>query len=76
MQIGYNLPANVASKLSMSNARIYVQGQNLFTLTGYSGPDPDINITGQNPADDLKMGVDESGFPATRQILFGLNIGF
>ncbi|MCB0836451.1 MAG: TonB-dependent receptor [Bacteroidetes bacterium] len=76
MQIGYNLPANVASKLSMSNARIYVQGQNLFTLTGYSGPDPDINITGQNPGDDLKMGVDESGFPATRQILFGLNIGF
>ncbi|MCB0845749.1 MAG: TonB-dependent receptor, partial [Bacteroidetes bacterium] len=74
MQLGYNLPASVTSKLSLQKLRVYLQGQNLLTLTKYSGPDPDINFLGVNPSDDLKMGVDEGGFPTARQILFGVNI--
>ena len=45
-QLGYNFSPNVLSKIGMSNARIYVQGQNLITFTNYGGPDPDINISG------------------------------
>lgn len=75
-QLGYNFSPSVLSKLGMSNARLYVQGQNLLTITNYGGPDPDINISGANPGDDLKMGVDESGFPTTRQVLLGLSLSF
>ncbi|MCH5345989.1 MAG: SusC/RagA family TonB-linked outer membrane protein, partial [Muribaculaceae bacterium] len=41
LSIGYTLPANLLSKLRMSNARIYLQGQNLFTVTKYKGADPE-----------------------------------
>lgn len=74
MQIGYNFDASLLSKAGISRARVYVQGQNLLTVTGYTGPDPDANIVGQNPNDDLKMGVDESGFPTPRQVIVGLSI--
>jgi TonB-linked SusC/RagA family outer membrane protein len=39
--IGYTLPQNLQKKLSLSNARIYLQAQNLFTITGYKGADPE-----------------------------------
>ena len=76
MQLGYNMDASTLGFLGISNLRLYVQGQNLLTITDYTGPDPDVTITGQNPNDDLKMGVDESGFPTPRQVLVGLNVTF
>ena len=41
MSIGYTLPEKVMKKLSLSNARIYFQAQNVFTVTGYKGADPE-----------------------------------
>ena len=41
LSIGYTLPEKVLNKLHMSNARIYFQAQNLFTITKYSGADPE-----------------------------------
>lgn len=41
LQLGYTLPANVAQKLLLRNARIYLQAQNLFTITEYKGADPE-----------------------------------
>ncbi|MEL6191654.1 MAG: SusC/RagA family protein, partial [Bacteroidota bacterium] len=76
MQLGYNLDASNLGFLGISNLRLYIQGQNLFTITDYTGPDPDISISGVNPENDLKMGVDESGFPTPRQVLVGLNVTF
>ncbi|MEM6763553.1 MAG: TonB-dependent receptor [Bacteroidota bacterium] len=76
MQLGYSFDPSMVGVLGISNLRLYVQGQNIWTLTDYTGPDPDINITGQNPNNDLKMGVDESGFPAPRQWLVGLQVTF
>jgi glycosylphosphatidylinositol transamidase (GPIT) subunit GPI8 len=49
----------------------YVTGQNLFTLTGYSGVDPAINAIG---SDVIK--IDYSTYPMTRSVLFGLNAQF
>ncbi|MDZ7720796.1 MAG: hypothetical protein U5K72_18400 [Balneolaceae bacterium] len=40
--IGYTLPTNALQKIRISNMRVYAQGLNLFTLTGYSGLDPEI----------------------------------
>lgn len=41
LSVGYSLPQNILKKLSMTKARIYFQAQNLFTITGYSGADPE-----------------------------------
>jgi TonB-linked SusC/RagA family outer membrane protein len=72
MQFGYNVPKSMLSNVGIGNVRIYVQGQNLFTLTKYEGADPDISIQGDG--DDLRIGVDRGHFPAMRQLLVGLNI--
>src|SRR5665648_79016 len=53
--------------------RIYVTGQNLFTLTNYSGYNPEVNSQGQS---NLQLGVDYSAYPASRSFILGVNIGF
>lgn len=81
VQIGYTLPFKAAQKIKMSNLRVYLQAQNLFTLTKYSGADPDLglvsgNTTDQTASSDQNLGVDYSGFPTPRQFLIGLNLTF
>lgn len=70
MQLGYTLPANLLNKIGLNRARVYVQGQNIFTITKYSGPDPDIGILGN----ELQMGVDQFRTPSPRTIIFGINL--
>ncbi len=70
LQLGYNFGPQVLSKAGISNIRIYLQAQNFFTITNYSGSDPDINIQGA----DLLMGADRGRFPSIAQYLVGLNI--
>lgn len=54
------------------NLRVYVSGQNLATITGYTGSDPDfISDTGTGPGIDNR-----SAYPSTRSFLLGLNVGF
>lgn len=72
LQIGYNVPSTIAQKARLSRARIYVQAQNYFTITKYSGPDPDIGIQGG----DLSMGLDDAAYPNPRQVIVGLNLSF
>jgi TonB-linked SusC/RagA family outer membrane protein len=77
LQIGYSIPKNILDRVKLQKLRIYVQGQNLFTITKYSGPDPDLSIqsgTNSNNKPDLYLGVDQSGFPNNRQFLAGINV--
>jgi TonB-linked SusC/RagA family outer membrane protein len=80
LQVGYTLPAGTMGKLNMSKIRLYVQGQNLFTLTKYSGLDPDVTISniteGYNSQRDLSLGVDYGRYPITKSFIFGANIEF
>ena len=69
-QLGYTFNPALISKIGLGSARIYLQAQNFFTITNYSGSDPDINIQG---GDDLTMGVDRGAFPSIAQYLIGLN---
>lgn len=69
--LGYDIPINQNN--TIKGANIYVTGQNLFTLTNYSGYDPEITSfmwTG------LINGVDWNGPPNSRNILIGLNLNF
>ncbi len=68
LQLGYRLPAELASKLFMSNARFYVSANNLFTITNYSGFDPEIG--------GGSFGVDRGIYPQPRSFMVGLNVTF
>ena len=70
LQLGYTFPQGKLGNI-FSSARIYVQGVNLFTITKYSGLDPELaSFT------DTFPGVDEGNLPSTKQFLFGVNLGF
>jgi TonB-dependent starch-binding outer membrane protein SusC len=71
MQIGYSLPSSILGKAKISKARIYIQGTNLFTITKYSGLNPDIVSN-----DDRAASVDIGAYPTVRQFLIGANITF
>ncbi|WP_091538912.1 SusC/RagA family TonB-linked outer membrane protein [Thermoflexibacter ruber] len=75
MQLGYTIPKSLLNKVGIASARAYIQGQNLFTVTPYSGTDPDVALQNNNQG-DLGLGVDRGLFPNSRQLLIGINIGF
>jgi len=70
--LGYTFPT-VREKLGMSNLRLYISGDNLALLTGYSGQDPEINT---NRTANIAFGVDSRGVPLPRTFLIGLNASF
>jgi len=79
IQLGYTLPKAFVSRLTLSSIRVYLQAQNLFTITNYSGPDPDLSLINNdvnNIRSDTYIGVDRAGFPNPQQFLFGLNVSF
>jgi TonB-dependent starch-binding outer membrane protein SusC len=71
--LGYNLSKTINAKYKITGLRFYVSGQNLWTLTKYSGYDPEIGAFNQSP---LINGVDNGRFPVARSITFGANLNF
>ncbi|GAB3968682.1 TonB-dependent receptor [Spirosoma terrae] len=71
LQLGYNLPTSVTKKLKINNAKIYVQGQNLLTITGYSGLDPEV--LGRNAT--TGRGIDSFySYPRTSLLSVGVDL--
>lgn len=56
----------------LSDIRLYVSANNVFTITGYKGRDPEINLGGLEPGHDTRW----DHYPRTRQVLVGVNINF
>lgn len=73
MQLGYTLPAKYTQKIAIQRLRIYVQAENLFTLTRYSGNDPEV--TGGNGF-GTEVGIDRGVYPQARTFSVGLNLNF
>ena len=73
LTLGYTLPSDFASKMNLSKFRIYFTAQNLYTLTNYSGYDPEIGSFNQNV---LLTGVDNGRYPTPRTFIFGVNLDF
>lgn len=74
LQIGYTLPTHITRKFFVEKLRIYFTGQNLFTITDYSGADPEIGqISSTNY---LSRGVDIGSYPQARTFIGGINITF
>ncbi len=69
IQLGYNFPTSMIGKAGLSSLRVYIQGVNLFTVTKYTGLDPELG------GDDRGFGTDAGNYPAVRQFLVGVNLG-
>ncbi len=82
LSLGYTLPKNIIDRFSIDRLRFYVQVQNLFTITKYTGLDPEITTanTGRNDYTrrfaDRNLGVDRGNYPTNKALIFGLNLGF
>ena len=66
ISLGYTLPSRLTKKAAMQQVRLSVSAQNLFTLTRYTGLDPEVSGSGN----------DNNVYPVTRNFTFGLNITF
>ncbi len=69
IQIGYTLPENITSKIALSNARVYITANNLFTITDYSGFDPGLANGGT-----FTRGVDRGFYPLSKSFILGVNL--
>ena len=71
LSVGYSLPKRISKKIFMEQARIYVSAQNVFTLTNYTGTDPEIG------GDVLMQNVDhQNRYLPSRLISFGIDLTF
>lgn len=73
LTLGYTFPASVLTKIKLSKLRLYATAQNLATITGYKGWDPEVNADYQST--NINQGVDFYSAPQPRVISFGINIG-
>ena len=67
--LGYTLPKAITQKALISNARVYVSGDNLFMVAAAKGIDPSMSLTGG-------MEVDAYSYPTMRTISIGVNVTF
>ena len=72
---GYNLPKTLLQKIKVENVRVSVNIQNLYTLTRYSGFDPEVGASTQDSS-GLTYGVDNGRYPSPTTYSCGLNITF
>jgi TonB-linked SusC/RagA family outer membrane protein len=70
MLIGYTLPKYMLERVGIEKFRVYVQAANVFTITKYTGIDPEV--AGNSQA----FGLDEGAYPNQRQYLVGVNVTF
>lgn len=71
--LSYDFNKKWLKKMHLSKLQAYVTGQNLLTLTKYSGYDPEVNAYG---ADAVAQGVDYGTYPQSKALIFGLNVEF
>lgn len=72
ISLGYTIPLSEAALSKISSIHFYVQASNVFTITKYTGSDPEISINGNS----INSGKDQNVPPNARTITVGLNVGF
>ena len=66
IQIGYTLPASVLAKAKIEKIRFFITAENLFTITKYTGYDPEIG--------GGTMSIDKGYYPQARSFMLGLSL--
>ena len=77
VQLGYNIPSKTLKVTGLSQARLYISGTNLFTLTKYSGLDPEMTVSNNSQSEgDRAAGIDWGTYPSATTLMFGIDITF
>ncbi len=86
LQVGYNIPTDLAERLSVQSIRVYLSGNNLFYFTKYNGFTPEFNSSANYDSDaenandattrTLGNGIDRTVYPVTSVYKIGLNVTF
>lgn len=83
LQIGYTFDQRVSDLLGMDSVRFYLQGTNLFTITGYDGVDPELQprFTTKSDGrtggvDNFTIGVSDNNYPLASIYSLGVNLKF
>lgn len=72
VRLGYSFPEKLLQPIRISRLQVFVSGDNLWTATHFSGPDPEVSLSQV----DLASGVSSFKYPISKKILFGLNVTF
>lgn len=72
INLSYNLNKDVLERFKLSNLKIYVAAQNLFTITDYSGYNPDVSVANSL----ITPGIDYSAYPLHKIMSVGLSVSF
>lgn len=73
LTLSYNIKSSLLDRLKISRLQPYFTAQNLFTITNYSGFDPEVNQYGGS---STIQGIDWGTYPQVKTFIFGLNIDF
>lgn len=81
LSLGYNITDGLTKRIGLTSARVYISAQNLFTITNYSGVDPEVSapsdgVGAKSGSADIDAGVDNGLFPISKMYTVGLNIKF
>ena len=71
LTIGYTIPARISTKIGMQNLRAYLSANNLFTLTKYTGLNPEVSTSSSTTPC-----IDNGSYPIARTFTLGLNLTF
>lgn len=71
--LGYTLPKDLYSRLSIKSCRVYATAQNLLTFTRYTGYDPEASAFNSGVTN---IGIDQGTYPQYRALIFGISVGF
>ena len=74
LRLAYDLPQTLISKIGMVRCQLYATGTNLFTLTDYTGYDPEIGL--RTAGDNETAGIDRGQYPLTKQYTLGIKVTF
>ena len=75
LMLGYTLPTSPLKKIGIDKLRIYIQGSNLFTITKYTGLDPELQQS--DLGNNSNFGIDFGNYPSNQKTyLFGINASF
>jgi TonB-linked SusC/RagA family outer membrane protein len=77
ISLGYTIPINAFNN-AISKLRVYISGQNVFTITSYSGLDPEIgtHLTNDNVDRNFELGIDRGNFPLPKSFTAGVQLTF
>lgn len=76
LTLGYTIPQSLTKRIGINSLRFYATAYNVFTITSYTGFDPESDCIKKKGQESLTPSCDYSGYPRSRSFVFGVNLNF